>query len=333
MQIPTTMMAVQLESFDGPEGLHLREVPVPTPGPGEVLVRLRAAAVNPSDLMFLRGRYGVRREPPTIPGFEGCGDVVASGGGAGSLLVGRRVAIATQGAHGTWAEYTVAPLTSCMPVRRRISDAQGAMLLVNPLTAWALIDRAVQARAAGVVLNAANSALGRMIIRTARARGLNAVAIVRSAQHVDALQALGAQVLVSDTPEFATRLREVCAAQRCAIGFDAVAGTLTGTMLAALPRGGRVLTYGALSLAPVQVDVGTLLFGNRVVEGFWLTEWIRRRGMGTVLRAMVDIQTSLADCMTTEVQATYSFAQAAVGVRAYQDQMGAGKIVLVPGTE
>ena len=331
MQIPTTMRALQLESFDGPEGLQVREVPVPTPGPGEVLVRMRAAAVNPSDLMFLRGRYGVRREPPTIPGFEGCGDVVASGGGAGALLVGRRVAIATQGGPGTWAEYTVASLTSCLPVRRRIADAQAAMLLVNPLTAWALIDRAVQARSGGVLLNAANSALGRMIIRTAKARGLNAVAVVRSAQHVAALQALGAVVLVSEGDDFAERLRAACTAQRCAIGFDAVAGTLTGTMLGALPRGGRVLTYGALALAPVQVDVGTLLFGNRVVEGFWLTEWIRRRGMATVIRAMIDIQTSLAECMTTEVHATYSFADAAAGIRAYQDAMGAGKIILTPG--
>ena len=109
--IPKTMRALHLESFDGPEGLHVREVPTPTPRAGQVLVKIRTAAVNPSDLMFLRGRYGVRREPPTIPGFEGCGDVVAAGSGLGALLVGRRVAVATQGSFGTWAEYTVAEAT------------------------------------------------------------------------------------------------------------------------------------------------------------------------------------------------------------------------------
>ncbi len=329
--IPTTMRALQLESFDGPEGLHLREVPTPVARAGQVLVKIRTAAVNPSDLMFLRGRYGVRREPPTIPGFEGCGDVVAAGPGLGRLLVGRRVAVATQGAFGTWGEYTVADVSSCLPLRARISDAQGAMMLVNPLTAWALIDRALRDGAKGVLLNAANSALGRMMIRTARQRGLRVVAIVRSAQHVAALQALGADaVVVSEEAEFTAALKDACAAQRCGIGFDAVAGKQTGQMLAALPRGAHVLTYGALSLEPVQVDVGTLLFGNRVVEGFWLTEWIRRRGMGTVLRAMLDIQTGLADCMSTEVQATYAFADAPAGIRAYQDAMGAGKIILKP---
>jgi hypothetical protein len=78
----------------------------------------------------------------------------------------------------------------------------------------------------------------------------------------------------------------------------------------------------------VQVDVGTLLFGNRVVEGFWLSEWIRRYGIKRVVRAMIDIQGALAHTMTTEVLATYTLDQAAAGIRAYQNNMGAGKVVL-----
>jgi NADPH:quinone reductase-like Zn-dependent oxidoreductase len=290
---------------------------------------MHTAAVNPSDLMFLRGRYGVRREPPTTPGFEGCGTVVAAGPGFGALWVGRRVALATQGNFGTWAEYTIASATQVFPLRQTISDEQGAMMLVNPLTAWALIDRAVRDKHRGVLLNAANSALGRMLIRTAVARGLSSVAIVRQASQVDALKAIGASaVVVSSDAQFAEHLADACQMHRVGIGFDAVAGTMTGAMLKALPGGARVLVYGALSLEPVQVDVGTLLFGNRVVEGFWLTEWIRRYGMTRVVRAMVDIQGSLAQAMTTEVLATYALDQAAAGIRTYQNNMGAGKIVL-----
>ena len=78
----------------------------------------------------------------------------------------------------------------------------------------------------------------------------------------------------------------------------------------------------------LQVDVGTLLFGNKVVEGFWLTEWIRRRGMVQVIRAMRDIQTALYPAITTEVTATYSLETAVAGIRAYEEQLGTGKIVL-----
>ncbi len=329
MTIPSTMRALQLESFDGPEGLHVREIATPSPRAGQVLIKMHTAAVNPSDLMFLRGRYGVRREPPTTPGFEGCGTVVAAGAGLGALWVGRRVALATQGNFGTWAEYTVASATTVFPLRRQISDEQGAMLLVNPITAWALIDEALRARQTAIVLNAANSALGRMLIRTAARRGLASIAIVRNANYVAELRGLGAtEVFVSTDDDFATQLAQACTRHRAGIGFDAVAGDLTGVMLKAMPAGARILVYGALSLSPVQVDVGTLLFGNKVVEGFWLTEWIRRRGMVQVIRAMRDIQTTLYPAMTTEVTATYTLDTAAAGIRAYQNQMGAGKIVL-----
>ncbi|MFM7585010.1 MAG: zinc-binding dehydrogenase, partial [Caldilinea sp.] len=177
--------------------------------------------------------------------------------------------------------------------------------------------------------NAANSALGRMIVRTAATRGLTSVAIVRQASQVDALKALGASaVVVSSADDFADQLADACRTHRAGIGFDAIAGTMTGAMLKALPGGACVLVYGALSLDPMQVDVGTLLFGNRVVEGFWLTEWIRRHGTKRVIRAMIEIQGALAHAMTTEVLATYTLDQAATGIRAYQDNMGAGKVVL-----
>jgi NADPH2:quinone reductase len=329
MTIATHMRALQLESFDGPEGLHVRDIAVPRPRSGQVLVRMHTAAVNPSDLMFLRGRYGVRREPPTTPGFEGCGTVVAHGGGLGALWQGRRVALATQGNFGTWAEYTIASATQVFPLRRHISDAQGAMMLVNPLTAWALIDRAVQARQRAVVFNAANSALGRMLIRTAQRRGLASIAIVRSQDTVAELQALGATVvLVSTDTDFDTQLHEACHRYGAGMGFDAVAGSLTGHMLKAMPPASRILVYGALSLEPVQVDVGTLLFGNRIVEGFWLTGWLAKHGMLRVIKAMRDIQGPLYDAMTTSIQAEYSLDQAAKGIRDYQNHMGAGKIVL-----
>jgi NADPH:quinone reductase-like Zn-dependent oxidoreductase len=327
--IPSTMRALQLESFDGVEGLFVRELATPQPRGGQVLVKMHTAAVNPSDLMFLRDRYGVRRELPTTPGFEGCGTVVAAGSVLGKLWVGRRVALATQGNFGTWAEYTIVNAMEVFPLRKSISDEQGAMMLVNPLTAWALMDRAVRDRHRGVLLNAANSALGRMIVRIAAARGLTSVAIVRQASQVDALKALGASaVVVSSADDFADQLADACRTHHAGIGFDAIAGPMTGAMLKALPGGSCVLVYGALSLEPVQVDVGTLLFGNRVVEGFWLSEWIRRYGTKRVVRAMIDIQGALAHTMTTEVLATYTLDQAAAGIRAYQNNMGAGKVVL-----
>jgi NADPH:quinone reductase-like Zn-dependent oxidoreductase len=323
------MRALQLESFDGPDGLHIREMPTPTPGAGQVLVKMHTAAVNPSDLMFMRNQYGIQRTLPTTLGFEGCGTVVATGAGLGVLWLGRRVALATQAYGGTWSEYTIASATNVFPLKHHISDAQGAMLMVNPLTAWALIDEARRMRQRAIVLNAANSALGRMLIRIATLRGLASIAIVRNAAYVRELRNLGAtEVLVSSDPDFCSHLAHACTHYQAGIGFDAVAGELTGVMLKAMPARARVLVYGALSSASLDVDVSTLLFGTKVVEGFWLTEWIHRRGMVQVIRAMRDIQNTLYPAMTTEVTATYPLETAVAGIRAYEEQMGTGKIVL-----
>src|SRR3712207_2017301 len=90
---PQTMRALELRSHEGGEGsLAVVEKPVPAPGAGEVLVRIAAAPVNPSDLMFLRGLYGVKKRLPVVPGFEASGRVVAAGGGLlARYLAGRRV--------------------------------------------------------------------------------------------------------------------------------------------------------------------------------------------------------------------------------------------------
>src|SRR5215472_16136025 len=92
--LPTMMRAVQLKDYAGkPGSLTVAEVPVPQPGPGEVLVRVAASPVNPSDLMFITGNYGFKKPLPATPGFEGSGTVVETGSGLmARFMKGRRVA-------------------------------------------------------------------------------------------------------------------------------------------------------------------------------------------------------------------------------------------------
>ena len=133
----------------------------PRPGIGQVLVRMAAAPINPSDIGFLQGSYGAHGGASAVPGFEGSGTVVAAGGGyLTRLLLGRRVAF-SDASGGTWAEYHAANASLCVPLKKDITLEQGAMLLVNPLTALALLSIARQGRHKALVNTAAASALGR----------------------------------------------------------------------------------------------------------------------------------------------------------------------------
>src|SRR5215472_9053466 len=170
---PATMRAIQVKAYDGkPGSLTVAELPVPRPGPGEVLVKVFASPVNPSDLMFTTGNYGFKKPLPATPGFEGSGTVVEAGSGMmARFLNGRRVTCAAADpnvAGGMWAEYVVTSAQLCVPLGKRVDMEQGATMLVNPLTAWALMEEARLGGHRAVVSTAAASALGRMLVGLGR---------------------------------------------------------------------------------------------------------------------------------------------------------------------
>ena len=335
--VPATMRAVELRSYEeGAGGLSVVEKPLPRPRHGEVLVRIAAAPANPSDLMFLTGLYGQRKRLPVVPGFEGSGVVVGSGGGFMSrFLKGRRVACAAPfDGDGTWAEYMVAPAAQCIPLRKSVDLEQAASMIVNPFTAWALVETARASGARGVVQTAAASALGRMVVRLARSRGLHLVNVVRRDEQVRLLEAEGAaHVLNSESEDFDERLKELCTRLGATVAFEAVAGELTGRVLRAMPKGGRAIVYGALSQDGCLVDPRSLIFEDKRVEGFWLSKWLLEMNPLSRLLVAGRVQKLLASELKTEVRARLPLERAAEGLRQYKHEMTGGKVIFVPGAD
>lgn len=330
------MRAVQIHAYDGkPESITVAEVPVPKPGAGEVLVKVHASPVNPSDLAFLQGLYGFKKPLPAIPGFEGSGTVVESGAGMmPRFLKGRRVACAAADANvagGMWAEYLVTAAQFCMPLRKNIDLEQGAALLVNPITAWALMEEARKGSHRAVVQTAAASALGRMIVRLGRKFSLPVINVVRRAEQVELLRREGAEHVVNSSDAgFPDQLRDLCHKLGATIGFDAVAGEMSAIVLHALPRGARLLVYGGLSFQPCQADPGSLIFESKRLEGFWLSGWLRTKNLLGQLRLAKQIQELLGNELKTEFQAKVPLQDAPRALQQYAANMTAGKILIVP---
>jgi NADPH:quinone reductase-like Zn-dependent oxidoreductase len=327
------MRALELRALDGkPESLALAERPVPRPGSGQVLVRIAASPINPSDLAFLSGAY-IKKKLPVIPGFEASGTVVtASGGLMGRALVGKRVACAAPyDGDGTWAEFMVTPAKFCIPLRKNISFEQGASLIVNPLTAWALMDIAKRDRHRAVVQTAAASALGRMILRLGQRFGIPVINIVRRDEQVELLQALGAKyVLNSNDSTFDDRLKKLTHELNASLAFDAVAGELAGRVLQALPKQGRLIIYGGLSMQPCQFDPRAFIFDDKHVEGFWLSNALQKNNSLRQIRIAMQIQNFLASELKTEVRARLPLEKAKEGLQQYAGDMTGGKILLNP---
>jgi NADPH:quinone reductase-like Zn-dependent oxidoreductase len=338
--IPKEMRAVQLEKYHADLDSAIRSLrvvskPVPRPGPGQVLVRIEAAPCNPSDLVFMQGFYGVKKPLPTVPGWEGAGTVVASGGGfVGSWLKGKRIACAGQSdTDGTWAEYYLADVKSCVPLRKSITHEQGATMLINPMTALALVDEAKKGRHRAIVQTAAASQLGRMVLRLTLDSGLALINIVRRKEQEDILKSMGAKfVLNSESENFEDQLREECHRLHATIAFDAVAGEMTGKIFHAMPSDSTILVYGVLSYTPCgDFDGRDLIFGLKRIEGFWLTDWIRKGGFLRTFRATKQIQSLIADgSITTQVDRRLKLEDVPEGLIEYQKEMTIGKILIVP---
>ncbi len=330
------MRAVQLRAYDGKaESIAVAELPMPRPGPGQVLVRVAASPINPSDLMFIRGLYGFKKPLPAVPGFEGSGTVVEAGGGIlARFLKGRRVACHAADPNipgGMWAEYVVTSARSCVPLSRRVEMEQGATMLVNPLTAWALMDEARSGRHKAVVQTAAASALGRMVVRLGQKFSIPVVNVVRRPAQVDVLREMGAEhVLNSGDPGFDASLRDLCHRLGATMGFDAVAGEMSARVLRAQPPGSRLLVYGALSLGASQADPGSLIFEGKRLEGFWVSAWLRRRSLLGQLRITSRVQELLAQELKTELRARLPLEEVAHALEQYACNMTGGKVLLVP---
>jgi len=128
IQVPEQMTAVVLDSYSGVEALRVEQRPVPEPGKDELLVKVAASPINPSDLATLEGEYGFNNPPPIVPGGEGSGTVVAVGPGPmGRYFLGKRVACLSQGeGSGMWAEYVVTSAKGgALPLAKSVSLEQG----------------------------------------------------------------------------------------------------------------------------------------------------------------------------------------------------------------
>lgn len=329
--LPQTIRALELSNYSGLDALSVVEKPLPELKENQVLVKVSAAAVNPSDLMFMRELYGFTKDLPVVPGFEASGRVVAGEGAYGRWLVGKRVACGVQATgDGTWAEYVAVGTTMCMPLLGGVSDEQGAMLLVNPFTAWALLEKARRGHKAAVH-TAAASALGRMLLKLAQKTNFPVIHIVRREAQVELLKNLGAKhVLDSSTDTFDEDLADLSRKLGATLALDAVAGELPQRLLANMPRGSVAAVYGGLSEKAVEVNPLELIFERKRVEGFWLSDYLDRLSLPGLLYRAWRVQRALIGDLRIDVRGRYTLDEAVEGIKTYEQRMTDGKILIVP---
>ncbi|MFD1626198.1 zinc-dependent alcohol dehydrogenase family protein [Azospirillum griseum] len=271
------MRAIFCDQFGDPARvLRLCDQPDPRPGPGDLLVRMAAASVNPSDLLTVRGTYAQATALPFVPGFEAVGRVVAVGDGVPADWIGRRV-LPLRGT-GTWAELIASPARWAVPVPDAIPDAVATQCYINPLTIDRLLTRELTLRAGDtVIVTAGASACGRIAAQTARALGLRLIAVVRRDDARDDLLALGATAVVNSAREdLATTVAALTDGRGAAAALDAIGGAESAALVDHIAPGGTLVTYGLLSGSLIPTDLPAAAARGVRVLSFWLKRWVDR---------------------------------------------------------
>jgi NADPH:quinone reductase-like Zn-dependent oxidoreductase len=232
---------------------------------------------------------------------------------------------------GNWQEQVVVPARQAVPVPAGLSDEQAAAFFVNPASALIMTRDVLKVPPnAWLLQTAAGSALGRMVIRLGQKHGFRTINVVRRREQAEELKAAGGTaVICSGEESLAERVLALTDGEGVRYAIDAVGGATGSEVVAALGRGGRLLCYGTLSGEPLKIDPRTLLVGQKRVEGFWLSEWVRDQGVFTMLALFRRIGNLLREgVLATEVGTAFPLEEVRAAVRQAAQPGRQGKILL-----
>ncbi len=293
-ETPSYQKALQYQVHGDPkEVLEIIELPVPKPGPGEVLIEMQASPIHPSDLGLIMGSYGRPRNPPAIAGREGVGTVVKCGKGVDEKVMGRPVALSDN--EGVWQEYLVAKANNLILFPALVPFEQLAVSLLNPLTAWRLLNDFEYLHAGDVIIqNAGNSAVGQSVIQFARKMGLRCISLVRNLESFDYLKALGATEVWMDDDEVPMRAKDLTNGEGCKLALNSVGGRSALLLARTLCPGGVHVTFGAMDASAVRFPTRSLIFDDIRMVGFWLDRWRRKQSLTGLRNACEQVLQPLA---------------------------------------
>jgi trans-2-enoyl-CoA reductase len=320
-----------LERYGPPEeGVRCVEAAdVGAPEAGEVVFDVLAFPINPADISMCRGTYRLRPTLPATPGAECIGRVAAAGAGVTHVAPGDLV-INLQ--RENWAQRRRVKGDDVIALPPGIDLLQGAMLRINPPTALLLLTDIVALQPGDwIIQNVANSAVGRLVIRLARARGIRTVNVVRRAALFEELAALGADVCAIDGPDLGDTVKARVGGGTIRLGLDAVSGRATARLSACLGEGGVVCNYGSMSGEDPVMPRSALTGGGQSLVGFILGRALSRRSLADIRALYADLaQRAAKGILTAPVEKVYPIEDIKAALVHAQRGERSGKILVTP---
>jgi trans-2-enoyl-CoA reductase len=303
-------------------------VELTAPGAGEARVRVKFAPINPADINVLEGKYPVRPTLPGVPGVEGAGVVEALGPGAAGPAVGSTVLLPHR--FGTWRAAGNVRAAELVEVPEGVPVEQAAMLRVNPATALLMLREFVPLQPGEWLLqNAANSAVGRCVIRIARHLGWRTLNVVRRPEVIEDLRREGADAVLVEGESLGQEIKAATDNAPIRLALNCVGGDSATRLAGALAPGGSIITYGAMARQPLKIPNGLLIFQDIAWRGFWVTRWFQNATPEKRFAVLAELfELIRLGVIATPIEAKYPLGQIATALTHAQQPRRDGKILL-----
>lgn len=320
------MRAIQIQETGGPEVLKLVDLPVPEPGPGQVLVRVHASGVNFIDTYLREGRYPAPL--PFTPGQEAAGTVEALGTGVADFQVGDRVAF--NGVRGTYAEFAIAPATELLPLPEGITFELGAAVLLQGLTSHYLAHSTYAIREGDpVLIHAGAGGVGLLLTQIAKGMGARILTTVSTEEKAQLSRQAGAERVVLYTQQsFLEAAKDFTGGQGFPVVYDSVGKSTFEDSLKCLRPRGLLALFGASSGAVPPFDLirlstmGSLFVTRPTLKDYVLTRAELESRAADIFRAVED------GSLHVRIGHRYRLEDAAKAHRDLQARRTTGKVLL-----
>lgn len=307
---------------------RIEEVPLSKPGNNQVLVKMEFAPINPSDVGVMQGTRKYTNQVPHPVGLEGSGTIVAIGDNLKvAHKVGDRVHV---GGYGTMGQYLITESENCSPIYGNLPFEEAASHYINPATVYYMAVKVQQGGHKAAIHTVGASALGKMLIRYFKLKGIKLINIVRKDEQIEELKKEGADyVLNSQTPDFEAQLKEIAEKEKATIAFDAICGEFTTKVLKSQPRGSITYVYGGLAgMDVLGLGVGDL-FQGKSLSGLIVFDYLEKlRTKEELPKFYNEIHELLPTVFKTDIQSVFKLDEINEALAFYQANSSKGKILI-----
>ncbi len=322
------MRAILCEELTGPDGLLLVELPEPTPGPGQVVVGIRACGVNFADTLIVQGKYQEKPPLPFVPGAEIAGEVLALGEGVEHLRIGQRVAALCE--LGGFAEQVAVAAERCVPLPDGMAYETAAGFLITYGTSHLALTRRANLKAGETLLvHGAAGGVGLAAVEIGALLGATVIATASPAEKLALARQYGAAHTIDYTQEdFVERVKAITDGRDADVIYDPVGGDVFDRSLRCIAWEGRLLVIGFASGRIPQIPAGLLLVKNVAVVGLYWGAYAKRDPQVLTDSLAQLFAWQAVGKLKPHISATFPLAETGEALRLLMERKSVGKVVV-----